>query len=76
MIFVFIGVEIDKNTIPIKSSWLMQEKSCNYLPNALMKKEVVDRNFDFVAAFYKNGNFDGCAPENIIIMDKKGIIDS
>jgi len=42
------GVAIGKSTIPLKSSWLATVKSCNYLPNVMMKKEAVDRNLEFV----------------------------
>lgn len=68
------GVAIGKSNVPIKSSWMAQVKSCNYLPNVLMKKEAVDRHFDFVIATDEQGNITESATENIMIVDQNGTI--
>ncbi len=68
------GVTIGKSNVPIKSSWMAQVKSCNYLPNVLMKKEAIDRQLDFVIATDVEGYITECATENIMIVDKNGII--
>lgn len=68
------GILIGKSNIPTKSSWMAQVKSCNYLPNVLMKKEAVDRNLDFVIGIDAQGNITESATENILIVDQNGIL--
>lgn len=68
------GVSIGKSEIPIKSSWMNQVKSCNYLPNVLMKKEAVDRGFDFVIGIDSDGLVTEGPTENIMIVDHDGTI--
>lgn len=68
------GVMIGCSEIPIKSSWMAQIKSCNYLLNVLMKKEAVDRNLDFVVGVDAAGCITESATENIMIVDNKGTI--
>lgn len=64
------GVSVAKSEIPMKSSWLARVKSCNYLPNVLMKKEAVDRGFDFVIGIDPDGMITEGPTENIMIVDK------
>lgn len=64
------GVKIGKSLIPVKPSWLAQIKSCNYLPNVLMKKEAIDRSLDYVIGICENGYLKESATENIMILDK------
>jgi branched-chain amino acid aminotransferase len=68
------GVFIGKSDIPVKPSWMAQVKSCNYLPNVLMKKEAVDRKLDFVIGIDSEGNITESATENIMIVDQSGAI--
>lgn len=68
------GVKIGKSAIPIKDSWMTQVKSCNYLPNVMMKKEAADRNLDFVISIDENGFLGEGATENIMIIDHNGTI--
>jgi branched-subunit amino acid aminotransferase/4-amino-4-deoxychorismate lyase len=68
------GVRIGLSTIPVKSSWLAQIKSCNYLPNVLMKKETVDRGLDYVIGANDSGYITESATENIMIVDSNGIL--
>lgn len=68
------GVIIGKSDISAKSSWMAQVKSCNYLPNVLMKKEAVDRHLDFVIGTDTDGNITESATENIMIVDQDGVI--
>lgn len=62
------GVSIGRSKIPVKSSWMAQVKSCNYLPNVMMKKEAVDRGLDFVVGFDEQGYLAESATENIVIL--------
>lgn len=64
------GVKIGKSLIPPKESWLAKVKTCNYLPNVMMKKESVDRNLDFTIGFDGQGFLTEGSTENIVILDK------
>jgi 4-amino-4-deoxychorismate lyase len=64
------GITIGKSKIPIKDSWMAQIKSCNYLPNVLMKKETVDRGLDFVIGIDAYGLIAEGPTENVMIVDE------
>jgi branched-chain amino acid aminotransferase len=49
------GARIKTSAIPVKTGRLANIKSCNYLPNAMMKKEAADSNVDFVVSFDNRG---------------------
>lgn len=66
------GVRIGKSAFAPKGTEWAQIKSCNYLPNVLMKKESVDRGLDFTISFDENGYFAESSTENIIVVDQKG----
>jgi 4-amino-4-deoxychorismate lyase len=68
------GVIIGKSEIPAKPSWMAKIKSCNYLPNVLMKMEAVDRKVDFVVGVDSHGNITESATENIMIVDPHGTL--
>lgn len=68
------GVRIGRTFIASKSGGMAQIKSCNYLPNVLMKKEAVDRQLDFVIGTDPRGFISESATENILIVDQKGVI--
>jgi branched-chain amino acid aminotransferase len=59
------GVSVRLSDIPVKPSFFATVKSCNYLPNVLMKKEAVDWDVDFVISVDENGNLGEGATENI-----------
>lgn len=56
------------STVPLKPQQLATIKTCNYLPNALMKIEAEKRGLDFVIALDVNGNLGEGATENIGIL--------
>lgn len=66
------GVKIGKSQIPPKESWLAKVKTCNYLPNVMMKKESVDRHLDFTIGIDGQGFLTEGSTENIVIVDKDG----
>jgi branched-subunit amino acid aminotransferase/4-amino-4-deoxychorismate lyase len=68
------GVTIGISNIPVKSSFLAQVKSCNYLPNVLMKKESVDRQIDYSIGIDADGYITESATENIMMVDEDGIL--
>ncbi len=45
------GARVRTSRIPAKDAFFARTKNCNYLANALMKKEAVDAGVDFAAAF-------------------------
>ncbi len=68
------GISIGKSKIPVKEGIMPQIKSCNYLPNVLMKKESVDRKLEFTVNFDLDGFLAESATENIIILDQNNIL--
>ncbi len=62
------GVSMAVSKIPIKSGVFAQVKTCNYLPNVLMKKEAVDLGVDFTVSLDENRNLAEGATENIGIV--------
>ena len=56
------------STVPIKPPGLATIKTCNYLPNVLMKLEANRRGLDFVITIDENGNLGEGATENIGIL--------
>lgn len=62
------GVTLKSSHIPIKQSYFASMKSCNYLPNVLMKKEAEDAGVDYTVSIDEK-NFLGEGPtENIGII--------
>ncbi|WP_413578528.1 aminotransferase class IV [Bdellovibrio sp. HCB290] len=66
------GVSIAKSAVPPKEPSMARIKSCNYLPNVLMKKESVDRGVDFTINLDSAGNFLEGSTENMVIVDQAG----
>ena len=68
------GVKIGRSLIPVKEGLMPQIKSCNYLPNVLMKKESVDRKLDFTVSFDSDKHVTESATENLVIVDANGVL--
>jgi branched-chain amino acid aminotransferase len=66
------GARAAISRIPVKPSFFATIKSCNYLPNALMKKEAVDLGVDFTLAFDEHGRLAEGATENAGILTEDG----
>lgn len=68
------GVTAFKSEKPAKQSYMAKIKSVNYLPNVLMKKEAVDKGYDFALCFDEKGYLaEGCI-ENVVIVNDQGRI--
>lgn len=66
------GVSLKSSRIPIKKAYFANVKSCNYLPNVLMKKEAEDAGVDYTVSL-DEGKFLGEGPtENIGIVSVGG----
>jgi branched-chain amino acid aminotransferase len=59
------GVALKRSNIPIKKSYFANIKSCNYLPNVLMKKEAVDAGVQYTISTDENGFLGEGSTENI-----------
>lgn len=62
------GARVCTSAIPSKSADMAKIKNCNYAPNVLMKKEAVDRKFDFPMGFDERGFLTEGATENMGIV--------
>ncbi len=62
------GVTVGVSKIPMKEPFFATIKSCNYLPNVLMKKESVDKGWDFSVNISPNGFVGESATENIALI--------
>ncbi len=68
------GARVVSSEIPVKSGIFATIKTCNYLPNALLKKEAVDARADFAIAFDEQGNVAEGATENFGIVDSQNVL--
>lgn len=68
------GVSVGRSEYRPKDSFFARIKSCNYLINVLMKKESVDRGLDFTVGFSLEGFLTESSTENIIILNKEGVL--
>ena len=68
------GVLIKSSNIPIKKSYFATIKSCNYLPNVLMKKEAVDRGVQYTISMDENGFLGEGSTENIGLVNAEGML--
>lgn len=62
------GVRVVTSTIPVKPGMFARVKSCNYLPNVLMKKEAVDEGVEFAVSVDEAGCLGEGATENFGIV--------
>jgi branched-chain amino acid aminotransferase len=66
------GIKCGWSAIPQKEKCWAVTKSCNYLPNVMMKKESVDRGLEFTISLDENDSVAESSTENIVIIDKQG----
>jgi branched-chain amino acid aminotransferase len=59
------GVSLRSSAIPVKRDYFANIKSCNYLPNVLMKKEAEDAGVDFTVSIDEQGFLAEGPTENI-----------
>lgn len=68
------GVCVGRSQIPVKSSWLAQAKTLNYLPNVMMKLESLEQNLHFTVGFDEQGGLAESSTENIVILNREGVL--
>jgi branched-chain amino acid aminotransferase len=64
------GVTLKSSTVPIKKAYFANVKSCNYLPNVLMKKEAVDAGVDYTISLDEKGLLGEGSTENFGIVTR------
>ena len=62
------GVRVAVSKVPVKPGLFATVKTCNYLPNVLMKKEAVDLGVDYTVSLDEHRNLAEGATENIGIV--------
>lgn len=66
------GAKLRKSRVPIKPPVFATAKTCNYIPNVLMKGEAEIWHVDFMVGVDPHGHITESATENIGIVSKKG----
>ena len=65
------GVSLKSSRIPIKKAYLANIKSCNYLPNVLMRKEALDSGVNYTVSLDEEGFLGEGPTENIGIITRQ-----
>lgn len=66
------GARVRRSRVPVKPARFATVKTCNYLPNVMMKREAVDWGVDFVVGFDSDGFMAEGATENFGIVSQAG----
>ena len=66
------GARVGVSEIPVKPGVFARVKSVNYLPNALMRREAVERGLDFVVSLDPDGCVAELPTENLGIVTPDG----
>jgi branched-subunit amino acid aminotransferase/4-amino-4-deoxychorismate lyase len=68
------GIALVTSRVPIKKSYFANIKSCNYLPNVLMKKEAIDAGCQYSVALDEEGCLAEGSTENIGVVTDDGVL--
>ncbi len=68
------GVKTGSSVTRVKDDFYARTKSCNYLPNVMMKKEALDRKIDFVISHDEEGFLAEGSTENFALIDASGVL--
>lgn len=66
------GATLRKSNVPPKQPYMARIKTCNYIPNALMRAEAMLHGVDCVVGVDEAGHITESATENIGIISKSG----
>jgi branched-chain amino acid aminotransferase len=66
------GVRAMFSSVPAKEAKWSRIKSCNYLQNVMMKKECIDKGFDFAICVDDQGRVCEGSTENLMIVTQDG----
>jgi branched-chain amino acid aminotransferase len=68
------GVTTFRTGIPAKQSWIATIKSTDYLPNVLMKREALEKGYDYPLCFDAQNFLAEGATENVCLVDAAGTL--
>ncbi|MCD6560726.1 MAG: aminotransferase class IV [Deltaproteobacteria bacterium] len=68
------GIPVISSSIPIKKSFFANIKSCNYLPNVLMKMEAIRSGHEFSISLDEDGFLAEGSTENIGVLGDDGVL--
>lgn len=68
------GVKTGRSVSRVKEDFYARTKSCNYLPNVMMKKEACERGLDFVISHDEGGFLAEGSTENFALIDEAGVL--
>ena len=68
------GTTAFRTSIPAKQPYLATIKSIDYLPNVLMRRETLEKGYDYPFCFDEHGFLAEGAVENICIVDAGGTV--
>lgn len=68
------GTTACRAKIPAKQDWLARIKSVNYLPNALMRLDAIEKGCDYPLCFDEQGFLAEGAIENVGLLDHSGTL--
>jgi branched-chain amino acid aminotransferase len=68
------GIPLVTSSIPIKKSFFANIKSCNYLPNVLMKMEAVEAGCNYSVGLDEDGFLAEGSTENVGVLTKDSIL--
>jgi len=68
------GVSVGISKVAVKEGFFARTKTCNYLPNVMMKKEALDRGLDFTVSLDERGFLAEGSTENFAIIDQSGAL--
>ncbi len=66
------GVRTGLSAVAVKEGFFARTKTCNYLPNVMMKKEALDRKIDYVISRDEEGFLAEGSTENFALIDASG----
>ncbi|MBL7671022.1 MAG: aminotransferase class IV [Bdellovibrionaceae bacterium] len=66
-----VGVSLGRSGVMGKPQDWAPYKTCNYLPNVMVKKEAVDRGVDFMVGFDSRGFMTESSTENVVIVSQR-----
>lgn len=68
------GIRLISSHIPVKKSFFANVKSCNYLPNALMKMEAIEAGCQYSVSLDEDGFLAEGSTENIGVLTKDEVL--
>ena len=68
------GIPVVTSLVPVKKSFFAKIKSCNYLPNVLMKREAVMKGCQYAIALDEEGYLTEGSTENMAVLSPEGVL--